>query len=118
MFEADSICDRIAVIKKGAIIAEGTPSSIKRVVENQGVVEFEVVGMPADRLAGLRGLAGVSSVTVVDQELAQVVTINCTCPADVMTQLGVILEGLTLRKVSSREPTLEDAYVQLIGESS
>jgi ABC-2 type transport system ATP-binding protein len=74
--------------------------------------------MPADRLAGLRGAAGVSSVTVVDQELAQVVTINCTRPADVMTQLGVILEGLTLRKVSSREPTLEDAYVQLIGDSS
>jgi ABC-2 type transport system ATP-binding protein len=118
MFEADSICDRIAVIKKGAIVAEGTPSSIKRVVENQGVVEFEVVGMPADRIAGLRGLAGVGSVAVVDQELAQVVTINCTRPADVMTQLGVILEGLTLRKVSSREPTLEDAYVQLIGESS
>jgi len=118
MFEADSICDRIAVIKKGAIVAEGTPSSIKRVVENQGVVEFEVVGMPADRLAGLRGLAGVSSVAVVDQELAQVVTVHCTRPADVMTQLGVILEGLTLRKVSSREPTLEDAYVQLIGESS
>ena len=118
MFEADSICDRIAVIKKGAIVAEGTPSSIKRVVENQGVVEFEVVGMPADRLAGLRSLSGVSSVTVVDQELAQVVTINCTRPADVMTQLGVILEGLTLRKVSSREPTLEDAYVQLIGDSS
>lgn len=118
MFEADSICDRIAVIKQGAIVAEGTPSSIKRVVENQGVVEFEVVGMAADRLAGLRGLNGVSSVAVVDHELAQVVTVHCTRPADVMTQLGVILEGLTLQKVSSREPTLEDAYVQLIGESS
>jgi len=47
-----------------------------------------------------------------------VVTVHCTRPAEVMTQLGVILEGLTLRKVSSREPTLEDAYVQLIGEST
>jgi ABC-2 type transport system ATP-binding protein len=118
MFEADAICDRIAVIKKGAIVAEGSPSSIKRVVENQGVVEFEVEGMPADRLVGLRGLPGVSSVVVVEHELAQVVTIHCTGPADVMTQLGVILDGLTLQKVSSREPTLEDAYVQLIGESS
>jgi ABC-2 type transport system ATP-binding protein len=118
MFEADAICDRIAVIKKGAIVAEGSPSSIKRVVENQGVVEFEIVGMPADRLVGLRGLPGVSSVVVVEHELAQVVTIQCTGPADVMTQLGVILDGLTLQKVSSREPTLEDAYVQLIGESS
>jgi ABC-2 type transport system ATP-binding protein len=118
MFEADAICDRIAVIKKGSIVAEGTPSSIKRVVENQGVVEFEVVGMPGDRLAGLRALPGVSSVALADHELAQVVTVHCTRPADVMTQLGVILDGITLQKVSSREPTLEDAYVQLIGEST
>jgi ABC-2 type transport system ATP-binding protein len=118
MFEADAICDRIAVIKKGSIVAEGTPSSIKRVVENQGIVEFEVVGMGADRLAGLRSLPGVSSVVVSDHELAQVVTVHCARPADVMTQLGVILDGISLQKVSSREPTLEDAYVQLIGDSS
>ncbi|HKC82505.1 MAG TPA: ABC transporter ATP-binding protein [bacterium] len=118
MFEADAICDRIAVIKGGEIVAEGTPSSIKKVVQDQGVVEFEVVGMPADRLAGLRALTGVKSVAVADHELAQVVTIHCSRPADVMTQLGLVLDGMSLEKVSSREPTLEDAYVQLIGESS
>ena len=118
MFEADAICDRIAVIKGGEIVAEGTPSSIKKVVQDQGVVEFEVVGMPADRVAGLRGLAGVMSVAVTDHELAQVVTIHCARPAEVMTQLGVVLDGVHLEKVSSREPTLEDAYVQLIGEST
>jgi ABC-2 type transport system ATP-binding protein len=118
MFEADAICDRIAVIKSGEIVAEGTPSSIKKVVQDQGVVEFEVVGMPGDRVAGLRTLPGVKSVAVSDHDLAQMVTIHCARPADVMTQLGVILDGINLEKVSSREPTLEDAYVQLIGESS
>ncbi len=118
MFEADAICDRIAVIKGGEIVAEGTPSSIKKVVQDQGVVEFEVVGMPAERLAGLRALTGVKSVAIADHELAQVVTIHCSRPADVMTQLGLVLDGMSLEKVSSREPTLEDAYVQLIGESS
>ncbi|HKV88433.1 MAG TPA: ABC transporter ATP-binding protein [Candidatus Dormibacteraeota bacterium] len=118
MFEADAICDRIAVINKGAIVAEGSPSSIKRVVENQGVVEFEVVGLSRDGVAGLRGLPGVSSVSVAEHELAQLVTVHCARPADVMTQLGLILDGVKLQKVSSREPTLEDAYVQLIGDSS
>ncbi len=117
MFEADAICDRIAVIKDGGIVAEGSPSSIKTVVQDQGVVEFEVVGMPVDRLAGLRSLPGVRSVTISEHELAQVVTVHCARPADVMTQLGVILDGVKMQKVSSREPTLEDAYVQLIGES-
>ncbi len=118
MFEADAICDRIAVIKGGEIVAEGTPNSIKKVVRDQGVVEFEVVGLPAEKLAGLRALTGVKSIAVADHELAQVVTIHCSRPADVMTQLGVVLDGMSLEKVSSREPTLEDAYVQLIGESS
>ncbi|HYM97741.1 MAG TPA: ABC transporter ATP-binding protein [Candidatus Sulfotelmatobacter sp.] len=118
MFEADAICDRIAVIKKGSIVAQGTPSSIKRAVENQGVVEFEVEGLPADRQRALRALPGVSSITVAEHELAQVVTIHCTRPADVMTQLGVVLEGVGIQKVSSREPTLEDAYVQLVGDDS
>src|SRR5256714_12470837 len=91
MFEADAICDRIAVIKKGSIVAEGTPGSIKRLVEHLGIVEFDVVGMPDDKLRALRELPGVSSVSVSDHDLAQFVTIHCVRPADVMTQLGVIL---------------------------
>jgi ABC-2 type transport system ATP-binding protein len=118
MFEADAICDRIAVIKRGSIVAQGTPGSIKQLVENLGIVEFEVGAAPAEGVRALRELAGVSSVTVTDQEMAQLVTIRCTRPADVMTQLGVIFEGAELRRVTSRDPTLEDAYVQLVGEES
>jgi ABC-2 type transport system ATP-binding protein len=118
MFEADAVCDRIAVIRDGGIVAQGTPDSIKELVKDQGVVEFEVSGMPADRIAGLRAIAGVRSVAVVEHDLAQLVTVQCSRPSDVMTQLGGILDGIPLKKVSSREPTLEDAYVQLIGESS
>ncbi|HYM67266.1 MAG TPA: hypothetical protein VEW68_08255, partial [Patescibacteria group bacterium] len=104
--------------KKGAIVAQGTPSSIKKLVEHQGVVELEVVGSTTDQIAALRRIDGVTSVAAVAQELAQLVTINCSHPADVMTQLGLILDGTTMLKVSSREPTLEDAYVQLIGDAS
>ena len=118
MFEADAVCDRIAVINDGRILAEGTPDSIKDLVKDQGVVEFEVVGMPADTIAGLRTLPGVRSVSVEDREIAQMVTVQCSRPADVITHLSTLLDGVPLAKLSSRDPTLEDAYVQLIGESS
>ena len=117
MFEADAICDRIAVIKNGSIVVEGTPASIKRMVENQGVVEFEVVGIPPDRLAILRSLPDVQSVSVAERDLAQLVTINCANPGDLMTRLGPVLDGITFQRITSREPTLEDAYVQLISDS-
>src|SRR5207237_8041482 len=110
-------CDGLGVIRGAAIVAEGTPSSIRTLVQDQGIVGFEVVGMPVERLAGLRSLPGVTSVAISEHELAQVVTVHCARPAEVMTQLGVILDGINLQKVSSREPTLEDAYVQLIGDA-
>src|ERR671938_1762709 len=44
MFEADALCDRIAVIAQGRIVAEGTPSDLKSRVAEGRVVEIEVYG--------------------------------------------------------------------------
>ena len=44
MFEADALCDRIAVISQGRIVAEGTPTELKRGVAEGTVVEVEVFG--------------------------------------------------------------------------
>jgi ABC-2 type transport system ATP-binding protein len=114
MFEADEICDRIAVINKGVIVAEGTPASLKQSVEDVGVVEFEVEGMPRARVDGLRRLDGVTSVVITDRELTQVVTIHCTRPGELVSQLSQLLDGLRFREVAVREATLEDAYVRLV----
>jgi ABC-2 type transport system ATP-binding protein len=118
MFEADAICDRVAVIKKGRIVAEGTPGSIKQLVGDVGVVEFEVDGISTEAVKRLQGLAGVSSVIAAERDLAVVVTVHCAQPVEVMTQLGVVLDGVPFRGVTAREATLEDAYIQLIGEAS
>src|SRR5213080_5133955 len=48
MYEADALCDRIAVISKGSIVAEGTPLDLKRGVAQGTVVEVEVYGIAAD----------------------------------------------------------------------
>jgi len=117
MLEADAICDRIAVIRKGDIVAEGTPRSIKDVVKDQGVVEFETDGLPAARIEALRHLDDVSAVIVDEREVAQIVTVHCARPGELAAGLSGILDGQQIRKLNVREPTLEDAYVQLIGHS-
>jgi ABC-2 type transport system ATP-binding protein len=117
MFEADEICDRIAVINKGVIVAEGTPASLKQSVEDVGVVEFEVEGMPEARIQALRALDGVTSVVVADRELTQVVTMHCTRPGELVSQLSQLLDGLRFREVAVREATLEDAYVRLVSSA-
>src|SRR5260370_6313948 len=118
MLEADAICDRIAVIRKGEIVAEGTPSSIKTLVQDEGVVEFETDGLAPNRIESLRSLDEVSTVMVEERDVAQVVTIHCSRPGDLAAALGALLDGQQIRKLAVREPTLEDAYVLLIGDSS
>ena len=49
-----------------------------------------------------------------ERELSQVVTIHCSRPSELAASLGTLLDGTQIRKVSVREPTLEDAYVLLV----
>src|SRR5215208_4828148 len=62
MFEADALCDRIAVITRGEIVAQGTPGDLKRTVGAGTVVEVEVFGMPEGIVERVRDLEGVMSV--------------------------------------------------------
>jgi len=118
MFEADELCDRIAVIAGGQIVATGTPAQLKRGVVDGRVVEVEVYGTAAPALADLRALPGVRSVAVEDGEHAQLVVVRTEAGAEVtpavLTCLGSRLDGARLGRVATREPSLEDAYVELL----
>ncbi len=116
MFEADQICDRVAVINRGRLVAEGTPGSLKKQVMGEAVVEFEVEGLTPDQVGRLRLLPGVSSVFVAERELTQLVSVHCAQPVELMVQLETVLDGVPHRPPIAREPTLEDAYVRLVSE--
>src|SRR5947208_12862919 len=64
MFEADALCDRIAVISKGEIVAEGTPLELKRGVAEVSVLEVEVYGVDEETIEQVRRLGGVLAVSV------------------------------------------------------
>ena len=114
MFEADALCDRIAVIAKGRIVAEGTPQVLKAGVADATVVEIETFGVADDRLERLRGLPGVTNVTVEDREQAQVLAVHSAQGLEITHTIIGVLGETQIGRVSSREPTLEDAYVALV----
>jgi ABC-2 type transport system ATP-binding protein len=114
MFEADELCDRIAVIADGRIIASGTPAELKRGVIDGRVVEVEVYGSPEGALPALRALPGVRSVAVEDAGTAQRIVVRAEPDAEVAPAVLACLDGIRLGRVATREPTLEDAYVELL----
>src|SRR6184192_1806795 len=116
MFEADALCDRIAVISKGEIVAEGTPLKLKRGVAEVSVLEVEVYGIAADSVERVRSLNGVVAVAVEEREQAQVLVVQTEPEVELTQAILGHLNGADVGRISRREPTLEDAYVALVKE--
>src|SRR3954451_17217943 len=116
MFEADALCDQIAVISHGKIVAQGTPTDLKRGVAEGAVVEVEVFGPAEEAVARVRALDGVSSVAVEEREQAQVLVVQTAPGVELTHAILGCLNGADIGRISQREPTLEDAYVALVSE--
>ncbi|HSL35047.1 MAG TPA: ABC transporter ATP-binding protein [Candidatus Limnocylindrales bacterium] len=121
MAEADELCDRIAIVDHGRILALGTPDELKRRVQRESVFRLEL-----DRLDGgpaaLKRLPGVVSAAAAsvqdDARERQTVEVNLVLVDDaalggvVGALSGIGAHILALRK---SEPSLEDVFVELVG---
>lgn len=116
MFEADALCQRIGVIGNGRLLAEGTPNDLKHLVRERSVVELEVYGAGETELARLRQLDFVESVAVERRELRQILRVQTALGDRAVPGLMAALPDLEIGRVTTREATLEDAYVQLVGK--
>jgi ABC-2 type transport system ATP-binding protein len=114
MFEADELCDRIAVIAGGRIVAAGTPDELKSRVSGGHVVEVEVFGSAHDRLDAVRAVSGVTSASVETSDQAELLVVRTDADAQATPGILACLGGVPLGRVVTREPTLEDAYVELV----
>ena len=116
MFEADALCDRIAVIARGKILSAGTPRDLKRGVAQGSIVEVEVYGVADETIESVRGLDGVLAVSVEERDQAQVLVVQTKADVELTHAILSHLNGANVGRISRREPTLEDAYVALVTE--
>jgi len=117
MFEADAMCQRIAVIDHGKIVALDTPSGLKRHVQDLSVLEIEMFGIPPEAMERVQALDGVDMLSVEDRDQKQALLVHSNDGSAAVAPVVSTLEGMGLRvgSVVVREPTLEDAYVRLVG---
>ncbi len=114
MEEAERLCDRVAIVDHGRIIALGTPRELIASLGGEHVVEFALEnGSAPIEEAWLRGLPGVRDVK---QELAviflTVTEVHRTVPALLD---GLSRRGVALSLLNTHHATLEDVFVSLTG---
>ena len=110
--EADALADRVGIIDQGRIIAEGTPSELKR------SIGADVVTVRVDNAAaGASTVAAVPGVDSVEVRGDEILAASADGPATV-SPIAVALarDGVRVRSLTLREPTLDDVFLTLTGQ--
>ena len=126
MVEADELCDRVAIINKGRVLACDTPDNLKQNLQKDVIFRLEVsrngrtevpeAGLPS--LQGFESLPGVRKVAMTPQDGYSVLEMLLASDE----ALGGVVQALTsesfhINRLHKREPTLEDVFVELVGRS-
>jgi len=115
MDEADRLCDRLAIVDHGKIVALGTPRELKASVPGQDILTVQFLQeASAELLAALKALAEVHEAAIEEPH-----TVRLILKADVVPLEGITeasrAHGNRVKSMSLLEPTLEDVFIYYTG---
>src|SRR5712675_690389 len=114
MDEADRLCNRIAIVDHGKLVALDTPEALKASVPGSNVIEAHFENPPADWEQRLRGLSEVTSVQHQAAGMYRVLTSNGSRTTTELVELAV-QAGVPVRALSVQNTTLDDVFVHYTG---
>ncbi|HKN33007.1 MAG TPA: ATP-binding cassette domain-containing protein [Terriglobales bacterium] len=114
MDEADRLCERIAIVDHGKLVALDTPLALKGSVPGSTVIEVQFENPPADWEQRLHGLGGVTSVQSEGAAMYRVLTSDGTRTTTELVEMAVH-SGVRIRTLSVQNTTLDDVFVHYTG---
>ena len=112
--EADALCDRVAIIDYGQLVAEGTPDALKREVAGD-VVTVGLNGATPRAAQLLDGQPYVRQLEPIDQGLRLYVDAGATAIPHILRTLDGA--GLSLGSIELHRPSLDDVFLRQTGRS-
>ena len=113
--EADKLCDRLAIMDHGKVVASGTPTELKRQVSGGDIVDAQFSNLPEAALKALEKAEFVNGVKRRDSNL----TILVKNGAEAVPKIVGLIDsnGGKLRTITLRELTLDDVFLNFTGRS-
>lgn len=111
MEEADKLCDRIAIMDMGKIIALGTSDEIKRTLEDQKTIEVELESVSGEIISELKKLSFVTSV----EHNGRIINLGIKKTENVFFKLTDFFSKRKQKvdEIRIKEPSLEDVFIHL-----
>jgi ABC-2 type transport system ATP-binding protein len=112
--EAERLCDRVAILDAGQIIAIGTPRELQERSANQSSIEIKL-GQP---LKDANLPEWTESIRRIVSEDRRIITVYSTRPARTLVEIvkWIDTNGFELDDVRLSRPTLEDVFIELTGK--
>lgn len=118
MVEAEELCDRVAIINNGKVLACDTPANLKKLIHQDTTLKMEI--RQVKDISAFENIAGVRNFThdhVIEAGITRLKFIldDDATIADIVA--AVPKSGSKIVSVEKTEPTLEDVFVTLVGRS-
>ena len=114
MEEADHLCDRIAIVDHGKLVALDTPMALKASVPAANVVEAQFTHESEEWSARLKQLAGVTDVESHGSAAYRLLTSDGSLTTTQLVEMAVA-RGEVIKSLSVQTTTLDDVFVHYTG---
>jgi len=118
MSEAEMLCDRIAIVDYGKLLAVGTIAELKASLDLDHITHIE--GMISDdAISALQSLPNVSQISAANYNGETKLTVNLREGQEALSQIIAVLHEYraNIRRISAQEPTLEDVFIAKTGRT-
>src|SRR5579864_93231 len=112
--EAERLCDRVAIMDEGKIVAMGTPRELQQQSHSQSRIQI----VCAQQLESLETPQWPDAISSAVEDHGRTLTVYSTRPARTLFEImkWVDQQGLQLEDIHLKKPTLEDVFVELTGK--
>lgn len=115
MLEAETLCQRIAIIDQANIVALDTTTNLKKLLsaDNTTVIDVEIANLSEPMLSQLKDLESIASVTQSDTYRVRIHTRNTDSITPILNGLNAM--GASVRAINTVLPTMEDVFLHVTG---
>jgi ABC-2 type transport system ATP-binding protein len=118
MVEAEELCDRVAIINKGRVLACDTPTALKHNLQKDVLFEIETSQLNGLTAPALEALPEVHKAALTQIEGGAQLKLELVEEAALAGVINVLTrKDIKVMKLTKHEPTLEDVFVDLVGRS-
>ena len=116
MDEADRLCDRIAIVDHGKLVALDSPHALKNSIPGSSVIEAQFLQPPAGWQQTLEGLVAVKSVQPEGADMYRILTDDGSKTTTALVETAVHA-GIVVKTLTVQSTTLDDVFVHYTGRA-